>query len=391
MKMNSLFVKVWVRELKRISRDPVYLFFMFIGPIIAFSLVSLIFSSNTPSKLPVGIVDLDHTNLSEKITRMTNAASIAAVDRNYLSLTEAYKALVCGKIDAIICIPDGTEKNILSGRSSRIAVYINNEYLIKGGLLSSGIQKVLGTISAGIRLQSHLMNGSSGQQAFAEVLPVQLRPVLLFNPYTSYSYYLTILLVPVMLTVFILFGTLYALGTELQYGTGPEWLEAAGSNILTALSGKLITYTVFFCFLALLMDLILFSVLGLPLRGHFLLILAGEFGMILSYEFMAIFIIALARNLRLGLSVASAYTMLALTYAGLTFPLLGMPVIAKVISRIFPFTYWLNLFVGQSLRGEPASNGLIQLFYLFGFIFLGCCLIPGFNYMLKTEKYWGRI
>jgi ABC-2 type transport system permease protein len=196
---------------------------------------------------------------------------------------------------------------------------------------------------------------------------------------------------PVMLTVFILFGTLYALGTELQYGTGPEWLEAAGSDIMTALAGKLITYTVFFCFLSLLMDLILFSVLGLPLKGHLLLIFAGEFVMILSYEFMAIFIIALARNLRLGLSVASAYTMLALTYAGLTFPLIGMPVIAKVISRIFPFTYWLDLFVGQSLRGEPVSNGLIQLFYLFGFIFLGCCLIPRFNYMLKTEKYWGRI
>jgi ABC-2 type transport system permease protein len=298
---------------------------------------------------------------------------------------------VSGKIDAIICIPGGTEKNILSGRSSKIAVYINNEYLIKGGLLSSGIQKVLGTISAGIRLQSHLMNGSNNRQAFAEIMPVQLRPVLLFNPYTSYSYYLTILLMPVMLTVFILFGTLYALGTELQYGTGPEWLEAAGSDIMTALAGKLITYTVFFCFLSLLMDLILFSVLGLPLKGHFLLILAGEFGMILSYEFMAIFIIALARNLRLGLSVASAYTMLALTYAGLTFPLIGMPVIAKVISRFFPFTYWLNLFVGQSLRGESASNGLIQLFYLVGFIFLGCCLIPRFNYMLKTEKYWGRI
>jgi ABC-2 type transport system permease protein len=391
VKINSSFVKVWVRELNRISNDPVYLFFMLIGPVIAFSLVSLIFSSNTPSKLPVGIVDLDHTNLSAKITRMTDAASIAAVDRSYLSLSEAYRALVSGKIDAIICIPDGTEKNILSGTSSRIAVYINNEYLIKGGLLSSGIQKVLGTISAGIRLQSQLMTGSNSRQAYAQIMPVQLRPVLLFNPYTSYSYYLTILLMPVMLTVFILFGTLYALGTELQYGTGPEWLEAAGSDIMTALAGKLITYTVFFCFLSLLMDLILFSVLGLPLKGHLLLIFAGEFVMILSYEFMAIFIIALARNLRLGLSVASAYTMLALTYAGLTFPLIGMPVIAKVISRIFPFTYWLDLFVGQSLRGEPVSNGLIQLFYLFGFIFLGCCLIPRFNYMLKTEKYWGRI
>ena len=57
--------------------------------------------------------------------------------------------------------------------------------------------------------------------------------------------------------------------------------------------------------------------------------------MILSYQFMAIFIVTLTRNLRLAISIASAYTMLALTYAGLTFPLFGMPVIAQVISKIF--------------------------------------------------------
>jgi ABC-2 type transport system permease protein len=390
-KMIHSLSKVFQRELKRISGDAVYPFFLVIGPLIAFSLVSLIFSSNVPSKLPVGIVDLDHTNLSRKITRMTDATSIAAVDRSYISLKEAYRSMVKGKIDAIICVPEGTEKNILRGKSSEIAVYINNEYLIKGGLLSSGIQKALGTLSAGIRFQSHLMNGSTEQQALSEIMPVQLRPVLLFNPYTSYSYYLTVLLVPVMLTVFILFGTLYALGTELQYGTGPEWLEAAGSNIFTALTGKLVIYTILFSVLALLIDLILFKILGLPLNGQFSLILAGEFLMILSYQFMAVFIITLTRNLRLGLSVASAYTMLALTYAGLTYPLFGMPVIAKVISRIFPFTYWLELFTGQSLRGEPIACGLIQLFYLCGFIFLGTCLIPRLKYILETKKFWGRI
>ncbi len=382
---------VFQRELKRISGDVVYPFFMVIGPLIAFILISLIFSANVPSKLPVGVVDLDHSNLSRKITRMTDATSIAAVNRSFISLKEAYCSMIDGKIDAIICIPEGTEQNILRGKSSKIAVYINNEYLIKGGLLSSGIQKVLGTLSAGIRLQSTLMNGSTNKQALSEIMPVQLRPILLFNPFTSYSYYLTVLMLGVMITVFILFGTIYTLGTELQNGTGQEWLEIAGSNIYKALTGKLVIYTIVFCFLVLLMDILLFKILGLPLNGHFPLILAGEFLMILSYQSMAIFILALTRNLRLGLSLASAYTMLAITYAGLTYPLFGMPVIAQGFSRIFPFIYWLDLFTGQSLRGEPIANGLIQLFYLCGFIFLGTCLIPRLKYMLKTEKYWGRI
>ena len=391
MKSKFPIIQVCERELRRIITDPVSMFALVFGPVIAFVLITLIFSSNVPTKLPVGVVDLDHSALSRRIARMTDATSIAAIDRSYLSLDEAYKAMARGKVDAIICIPDGTEQNILRGKSSEIAVYINNAYLIKGGLLGSGIQKALGTLSAGIRLQSHMMNGSTGKEALAEIMPVQLRPVLLFNPYTSYSYYLTILLVPVILTVFILFGTLYSLGTELQYGTGHELLQKADSSIINALTGKLIIYTITYCFLALIMDLVLFRMLGLPLRGNFALILAGEFLMILSYQFMAVFIITLARNLRLALSVASAYTMLALTYAGLTFPVFGMPVLARVISRIFPFSYWLELFAGQSLRGEPIANAVIRMLFLCGFIILGSCMIPRYKYLLQNKKFWGRL
>lgn len=235
MEKKSLFRTVFEREVKRITRDPVYLFFMIIGPLIAFSLITLIFSSNIPSKLSVGIVDLDHSNLSRRITRMVDATSIVAVDRSYINLNEAYLSMVSGNINAIICIPERTEQNILCGKSTKIAVYINNEYLIKGGLLSSGIQKAMGTLSAGIRMKAQLMHGSTERQALAEIMPVQLRPVLLFNPYTSYSYYLTILMVPVMLTVFILFGTLYALGAELQYRTCPEWMDATNGKIIATL------------------------------------------------------------------------------------------------------------------------------------------------------------
>jgi len=383
-------LKVVSREFLRISKDPMNLFFLLIGPVTAFLLIALIFSANTPVNLPVGIVDLDGSSLSRKIIRMIDATPVAEVKRGYLSLTEARKAVECGELDAVVAINKNTEADILRGERVHIAVFINNAYLIKGGVLSSGIQKAIGTVSSGIRLQSRLMSGESRPEALADILPVQIRPILLFNPYTSYSYYLTILLVPVMLTVFVLFGSLYAIGTELQDGTGADWLESADGRILPALAGKLFPYTVGFCVLALLMDLILFRMLGLPLRGRLALILSGEMMLILSYQSMAIFILGLTKNLRLGLSVASAWTMLALTYAGLTFPLFGMPLIAKVISRIFPYTYWLSLFTGQTLRGEPVAYGMTQLIYLSGFILLGMCLVPRLKFLLDSGKYSGR-
>ena len=393
MKNNDSYsiVSVFQREINRILHDRVYLFIGVIAPLISFTLIALIFSANVPRKLPVAVVDQDHTTLSRRIIRMIGATPISRPDTRYTCTEEARIDLISGEMDAIVTIPSGTEKSIMRGEHAEVPVYFNNVYLIKAGLLKSGIQKALGTLSVGIKLQTHLAWGETQPQAIAEIQAIQLNPVLLFNPYTSYEYYLTLLLLPVMLTLFVLFGTIYALGTELQYGTGPDWLNSAGNIMSAALAGKLIPHTATYIGVALTMNLIFFQVLGLPLKGHFTIIIVSELVMILSYQSMAIFMVTLTRNLRLALSLASAYTMLAITFAGLTFPAFGMPAVAQIFSKIFPFTYWLELFVGQTLRGEPTANGLILIWIMVIFIVAGSCMIPRLKYLLNHKQSWGKI
>lgn len=389
-RLNPVF-SVISREFSRIWFDRVYLFTWIIAPLVSFTLIVLIFSANVPRKLPVAILDQDQTALSRRIVRMIGATSIANPDCNYTDASSAQKSLVSGKADAFVWIPKGTERHIMRGEHADVAVYFNNVYLIKAGLLKSGIQKAIATLSTAIKLQTHMQSGESSSRAMSKIQAVQLTPVLLFNPFTSYEYYLTLLLLPVMLTVFVLFGTIYALGTELQYGTGPGWLASANDRMWWALAGKIFPHAVAYSILALIMNLVFFKVLGLPLNGHFTLILLSEIILILSYQSMAIFLVTLTRNLRLALSLASAYTMLAITFAGLTFPVFGMPPAAQVFSRIFPFTYWLELFVGQTLRAEPLAYALKQIWLLMVFIIAGLCMVPRLEYLLRNKKYWGKI
>lgn len=388
---NNRFASVIGRELKRIISDKVYLFIGLIAPVVGFGIIIWIFSAGVPRKLPVAIVDMDHTSLSRQIIRSVDATSIANSNRSYSDLDQASKAMVSGEVEAVICIPQYTERNVIRGQSAPVAVYVNNAYLIKAGLLKSGIQKALATLSAGIKVRSMMLGGENEKQALSKVMAVRLRPVLLFNPYTSYEYYLTLLLLPVLLTVFVLFGTIYAIGTELQYGTGPEWFAGSGNNLLIAISGKLLPYTIAFSIQALVMNLLFFSVLGLPLNGHLGLIMTAELLMILAYQSMAVLFVSVMKNMRLALSIASAYTMLAVTFAGLTFPLFGMPAIAQIFSRVFPFPYWLDLFAGQTLRGEPASNAIKQMLFISIFIMAGALFTPRLRYILSTQKYWGKI
>lgn len=391
MLLHTPMINVLQRELKRITGEGASLFLVFFGPLFAFFLITAIFYSSVPRKLPVAVVDQDHTALSRKTTEYINATPIAAVDASLLSLDEARNAMNEGRLDAVVFIPQGTEKNIYKGGHSNIALYLNNANVIKGSLLNSGIQKAIKTISAGIKLQAHLRNGDTEKQAIAQIIPIQLHSEILFNPFASYSYFITLILMPVMLTVFTLFGTLYAIGTELQYGTAAWWMEKADHSIVLALTGKLLPYTLFFCIVAAIMNIDLFSFLGLPLKGNVGVLVISELLLILSYQSVGILLITLTKNMRLALSLGSVYTMLALTYSGFTYPTFGMPEIAQVLNRIFPVSYWMNILSGQSLRAEPIAYSYIQMLYMCGFILFGYCFIPRLKYILMHQKYWGKI
>ena len=316
---------------------------------------------------------------------------IAKVNKDFANLDEAKKSLEKGEVDAILYLPKDLSKDIYKGRDSKVNLYVNNVNVVKSGLISSGVQKALATVSAGVKVQSLMQKGLVQQQAITQAIPVSLRPVILFNPYTSYSYYLTFGFLPLMLIVFTLLGSIYAIGTELQYKTCNVWLHLANDNILTALAGKLLPYTIIYSVMAMFMNIILFNRLGLPLKGNFTIIVASEFLMILSYQALAVFMVGFSSNLRLSLSLGSAYTMMALTFSGLTFPIFGMPAIAQAFAHIFPFTYWLKIFISQSLRGEPAINGVMPLYAFLAFILLGFLFVPRLKYVLQTEKFWGKI
>lgn len=388
---KSPFRKVISREWRRITRRWALLFATFIGPVFSFLLIVLIFSHNVPRELPVAVVDMDFTQLSRHIARMTDATSIAAIDRSYTSLDEARKAIEDGKVSAVLYIPAGTEKEIYKGGSAHLALYLNNANVVKSGLLNSGIRKTLATLSGGIKLQMQLKTGKSKEQAMARVMPVQLNSTLLFNPYTSYSYYLTLGLLPLVLIVFTLLGSIYTIGDELYRGTGPKWLRLAGKNFAVALAGKLLPYTAIYFCVALIMNIIFFNYLGLPLKGSIAGILTGELILIVSYQFLAIFLISLTTNMRLAMSLGSAYCMLALTFSGLTFPASGMPAFGQAFSYIFPYTYWIEILIGQTLRGEPASHSIISMYAMVLFIVLGLLFVPRLRYMMLNKKRWGKM
>jgi len=385
------FFRVFFREIDRMTGSTIYLFTTLIGPLISFIILLSIFSDGVPRNLPVGIVDLDNTNLSRKIGMWIGATPEAEVIKHYLNQMEAYKEMEEGKLDAIVIIPDGTEKHILKGGNETVQVFVNNSNILKGGFLQKGIYKSLATLSGGIKLQVAMKSGMSENQAMTKIQPVKLQQHVLFNPFGNYSYFLLTALLPLMIVLFTLLASVFAVGIEVKEGTGPEWLEHAGGSLIVALAGKLLPYTILLFINAMVMNVILFVQIGTPLQGSFAFLLISELYLIMTYQILSVFLISATANLRLGLSLASAYSMMALTFSGLTFPQFSMPLAANIFSYIFPFTYWIKIFISQAMRGEAIVHALIPLACFLPFILLAVISLPRLKRLLKEEKYWGKV
>lgn len=384
------FIDVIRRETIRIFKDPVTLFVSFVAPVFGIMMLWWIFSAGVIRDLPIAVVNQDHTALSDKVSRMVNASPTVNIIEELSDISSAQSLMRRGEISAIIVIPSDFEKDLIQGSSPTLSVYLNNVNVVAGGVLKSSIQKTLSTFTVGAKMQLQMKKGYTEQEALARVMPIRFDTHTLFNPYTNYSYFLTLGLIPLIVVVICFLGTLFAFGSEIKEGTSQDLMSTANGNIYTAVIGKILPHTFIYLLSMRLVSLVMIHKIGLPMHGNIWIILLSETALIFAYQSVALVFIAITSNMRLSLSLGSAYTMMALTFSGLTFPAFAMPKVAELLSYAFPFTFWLKIFMNETLRTVPNFQLWSSFLGLFIFILLSAFTFNKLNRVFTQEKYWGK-
>ena len=386
------------RELRRIVRQPMYWVLMVVLPVVSFAFFAVIFERGVARNIPIAVLDEDHTTLSRKVTQMIDDTPTAMVSYEVQSMEEAQRLMREGRISAIVHIPAFFEKNILSNSQTHIECSVSGTNITVNGLLSKDLQTAVTTFQAGVQLQLLMKQGLTEKQAMAQIMPVRFVKHVLFNPYINYSYYLSPSFMPMMLMIFAMLVTIFAIGTELKAGTAREWLpetgewlDTAGGSVFAALVGKMLPLVVMMLLMTLMMFLILFKIVGVPLNGSLTALLFGCMLFVLAYMAIGVLIVTLLSNLRLSLSIGGGYSVLAFTFSGLTFPIMAMWPAMRYLSRLFPFTYYTDIFVDQMLRGAPVACSLPDMGYMSLFIVLPLLCLPRLRTICTEEKYWGRL
>lgn len=342
------------RECGRLMGNRVYLFCMVIFPMIVTVLFTSIMQEGQPADMPVGVVDLDNTSTTRTLTRRLDAFQSTKIAMHYNSVAEARAAMQRNEIYAFIYYPKGTAQELLSQRQPKISFYYSSTSLTAGALLFKDLKTIstLGSAAAGSSVLT--AKGATKEQVSAFLQPIATDLHTLNNPAANYDIYLSTMLVPGCLMLFMFLVTPYSVGTELKFGTQREWLRTAGGSIWAAVAGKMLPQTLVFLSITYIYMYYVFSVLGFPHPGGVGMIMLAGVLLALSAQGFGLFMAGLVPSLRMSLSVCCLWAVLSFSMVGTAFPVTAMDGVLQGIAWLFPLrhyymVYQLNIFNGYPL------------------------------------------
>jgi ABC-2 type transport system permease protein len=369
------------------SSRSLYISVVLLLPLLSILFFSSFFKEGVPVKMPVAIVDLDNTATSRKIARTIDVTPLSKVTEYLQSETEAMSELRTGKIYGFVVLPQNLQTDILASHQPVISYYFHNGFLIAGGLMQNDLTLILHTIAGGINIQKREAMGQQEDYILSQVQPVQINMHQLFNPTASYPVYISTIILPIMLQLFILLMTVYCIGIEIKETTSHEWLRLSDKSIFIALTGKLLPYTIIFFIMMMFQNFMLYKVLHVPLNTSPGWLILGSLMFVLAYQAIGIFCIGLLPMMRHSLNMAAFYGILALTLCGFSFPIESMPPVFQYWASGFPVRHYMHIFQSQILAGFEPRYSILSYFCLLLFLLLPLTILRRLKSALIYQNF----
>lgn len=375
------------REMRRLVSKPIYFFCMLFAPALSVTFFLSLMQDGLPTDLPIAVVDLDGSATSRNLIRQLDAFGQTEVVAKTVSFDEARGEMQKGSVYGIFYIPKDFGVNAASGRQPKLSFYTNGTYLIAASLLFRDMKTMSVLAGASVGLQTGLAKGYTNDQLMAQLQPITIDTHVLGNPWLNYSVYLNNTLIPGVLQLLIFLVTVFSIGTEIKYSTSREWLRMGGNSMIVSLLGKLLPQTVVFTTVAFMSCSALYGFNSFPLNCGWAPMLTALFLLVIASQAVGVFMIGVLPTLRLGLSFASLFGMLAFSIAGFSFPVLGMDPMLQALANLFPLRHYFLIYVDQALNGRDLFYSWSEYFWLVGFLILPVLVGRNLKSALLYFKY----
>jgi len=352
--MKTLF-QVWMNEYRTIFSD-FGILLVFFGAIIIYPFFyPLPYTNEVLKDIPVAVVDMNHSQLSHKLTRMIDSSELVFVAARDDTFDQAKVSILKGDIGGIVYIPNDFENKVLRGEQASVSVYSDASYFLIYKQVLSGIYHSVGTFSAGIEVKRMTARGVMEEQALSARNPLSLISFPLFNPTGGYATYVVPAVLVLMLQQTLLIGVGLLSGTRREKGFG-ENNNPQSVSIISLILGKSFAYFSIYMVHAVYLFGILFRFYHFPQRGNPMDLILFIIPYLFASIFLAQAISGFFKTREMSMMILLFSSMPALFLSGFSWPKSSIPNWLNQLAMLLPSTAGIDGFLRINQMGASLKD-----------------------------------
>lgn len=256
------------------------------------------YMNQTVSKVPVAVVDLDHTVMSRQLTQMSGSAQQIDVRYVFSDIREAEEALADERIYGFMVIPLDMEKTLRNGGSVNVNVFTHGAYVMLHGNIGTAFTTCALTVGATTKVKRIALGKKvPAAKAMAMRDPTPISIQTLYNNTGSYSNYVVPSVLVLILQQTLVIGICVLGGARAHRRFRKQHRDSAVENerMPYRYFGRSLAYFLHYCSFILFYHFVIYNIFDFPRRGQLLPMIAFaivflfstiNFGMVLSQVFL---------------------------------------------------------------------------------------------------------
>jgi ABC-2 type transport system permease protein len=372
------FWNTFIGEFKRIVSDRgAILIFLVASPLYAF-FYPLPYLQQIPKRLPICVVDYDHSEMSRLLSRRSDENELVRVQGEVSCIREAERLVRDGDSAGVLYIPKGFEKDVKRGGKAVAGAYVDATYFLPYRQVLTGLTTAAAALSAGVEVRRWESTGVPREQALRRRDPLRTEIHSMFNPEGGYGNYVVPAVLILIFQQTLLIGIGLMMGTAREAGGSFGFSGAPFAEVWARASAYVGLYLGHF----MVFRLAVYPIFGFPFRAG----LGTAMAFLISYLYACVFMgFALGRlwRERESAMLFLVFTSLpALFLCGFAWPKEALPTWLRFVSQLLPTTVAIPGYLKLVHMGALSVDVLPEYVVLAALVLL--------YYLLSTRPLFRR-
>jgi len=341
--MIKKFISLVAREYQLFKKNNMLKLIILAGPFAFTFLIGFVYYNAKVTHLPIWVVNLDQTPMSNSIIDALNDNQYIRVKKVVYDVFEAREAMQSGKTEGVVTIPANFSADINMKRHPEIQVDLNTINVLSSNYISTGILKTMGYLDAGISMATLQKKGIPSSITASQYNSFNVNIARHYNPETNYLRFLWPGIVGTILQQIFLMAIALIFTQEFEKGTFAELITRTKSSTLM-IFGKATPYLLYMIAIWAVILYIVFPMFKIEVIGAFGNVALVSLLFMLSLLAFGIMVSVFCRTQILATDILMIISAPSFIISGYTWPLSQMPGFMQYLANILPLTHFLSAF-----------------------------------------------